>query len=63
MEMYRAQNALFSSLLNMCHLSLCFHANGVKCKEDRRQSMKGKLHPEKEEKKSLSSKPVLKTEM
>ena len=46
----------------MCHFSLCFHANGVKYKEER-QSMKGKLHPEKEKKKSLSSKPVLKTEM
>ena len=46
----------------MCQLSLCFHTNEVKYKEER-LSMKGKLHPEKEGKKSLSSKPVLKTEM
>ena len=46
----------------MCQLSLCFHTNEVKYKEER-LSMKGKLHPEKEEKKGLSSKPVLKTEM
>ena len=43
----------------MCQLSLCFHTNEVKYKEER-LSMKGKLHPEKEEKKKSLLKACIK---